>query len=679
MNDVALAALEALLPWSTPREVPTKRGLRILRKAKPSEAFWNAWRAGKDQLRAHGIGVAKSEFAGGDWEVTWWREIPREIQAARAEVVEMSRATDAEIDVPCPDGLAYMPFQRAGIRFGTSRPATLIADEMGLGKTIQALGVCNAHPEAQNILIITKASLKMNWWREARKWLVNKSLSIGIVEGKVFPSADVIIINFDLCHKFERRLTDRNWDVCIIDEVHNCKTAKARRTKAILGYKPKRDEPAELASSGIPAKVKLALTGTPIENRLEEMWTVLWWLDRERFPSKWKLLSLAGAKYVQGIGQQPATADGLANLQRYLRETVMIRRLKKDVLTELPPKTRTVIEFTGEEFASLVRDERDMWEKGEEERIAAQAEAEVAKASDNAEDYTKAIAKLRAVQGVAFAEMARVRCQTAVAKIPKMIEHLRMREEEVGKMLVFAHHTEVLETLGREFAGECVVVHGGHSQSQRDERVHRFMTDPTCTKFFGSIRATGEGLNLTAASHVIFHESDWVPSKMVQCEDRAHRIGQRDNVTVEVCIVDGTIDAKMAKTCVEKANLADRALDEMTKREVLEDAPVVVDWKPLATKRDLESSQLLVTEAQRQAVLKALGMLAGSCDGARKIDGAGFSKMDAAIGRSLANRGWLSDKQVVLGARLVIRYQRQLPSDLVEQARGLMPKTNGTE
>lgn len=126
MTDTALAAIEALLPWSTPREVPTKRGLRILRKAKPNEAFWNAWRAGKAQLQAHGIGVGKSDYSGGDWEVTWWREIPREIQAARAEVVEMSRATDAEIDVPCPDGLAYMPFQRAGIRYVLERARLII-------------------------------------------------------------------------------------------------------------------------------------------------------------------------------------------------------------------------------------------------------------------------------------------------------------------------------------------------------------------------------------------------------------------------------------------------------------------------------------------------------------------------------------------------------------------------
>ncbi len=497
----------------------------------------------------------------------------------------------------------------------------------------------------------------------------------------MFPSSDVVIINYDLCHKFERRLTDRDWDVVIVDECHTAKNPTAKRTKAIFGYKPKKTEDSKLASSGIPGKIKLALTGTPIENRLEELWTVLWWLDRERFPSKWKLLDMAGAKYVQGVGMTEPTEPGLERLQTYLRENVMIRRLKKDVLPELPAKTRTVIEFDGEEFEALRRREQATWDGSEEARVNAQAAVEIARASDNPDEYKRAVENLRTVQGIAFTEMALVRKETAVAKIPRMIEHIRERMDEVGKMLVFAHHTEVLERLHAAFPGESVVVHGQHNQGQRDERVHRFMTDPTCLNFFGSIRACGEGLTLTAATHVIFHEMDWVPSKMVQAEDRAHRIGQKDNVTVEVCLVAGTIDAKMAKTCVEKADLADKALDEMTKRQAVEEVTVVPEWKPLTTKRDMESSALLVNEDQRKAVLAGLQTLAAYCDGARRIDGAGFSKMDVAIGKSLADRAWLTDKQVVLGARLVIRYQRQLPSELVERARGLMPdkREKGTE
>lgn len=143
--------LERLLPWSAAKEVHTKNGPRFLRKASPSEAFWAAWRAGKERLRAVGISCGRSQLDN-EWEVCWWRKLPPALVAQREEAVEQSRATDAEISVPCPDGLAYMPFQRAGIRFairlfgvetstkegGNKGPfrcdakGVLIADEMGL-------------------------------------------------------------------------------------------------------------------------------------------------------------------------------------------------------------------------------------------------------------------------------------------------------------------------------------------------------------------------------------------------------------------------------------------------------------------------------------------------------------------------------------------------------------------
>lgn len=673
--------VEELLVWSKPREVPTKRGARMLRTAEPNEGFWRAWRAGKEQLKALGISCARNDYEGGKWEVTWWEELPPEVVAKRAESVEASRATDAEIDVPAPDGLSYMPFQRAGIRYALLRSGTLIGDEMGLGKTIQAIGVVNAHPEWENVLVVTKASLKVNWWRELRKWLVSLELrnSVGIVEGKVFPSTNVVVINYDVCAKYKARLHDRAWDAVILDEAHLLKNPQTIRAKAIIGYKPKRNEAAELADSGVPAKVKLALTGTPIENNLKELWTVLWWLDREKFPSVWKLLKLAEDRYAPGVGQLGATNRGLSRLQTFLRENVMIRRLKSEVLVELPPKTRFVTEFTGDEFEPLIRLERETWEQYEDDRIEAQAAVEIAKASDNPNDYFEAVEKLKKVAGIAFTEMARIRHDTAVAKIPRMEEQIRTRLEEDRKILVFAHHIEVLERLHAAFPGS-VMVHGGHSTDQRDRAVHRFQTEASCPIFFGSIRATGEGLTLTAATHVMFHELDWVPSKMVQCEDRAHRIGQKDNVTVEVCIVDGTIDAKMAKTCVQKADLADKALDARAKDAVLlEPPPVVTDWKPLTTRKEMENFALLVTEEQREAIHAGLQSLAGMCDGARRIDDMGFSKMDVAIGKKLAFSFRLSDRQTVLGAKLVNRYHRQLDARVVEIARDLMKGTKSDE
>ena len=668
--------IEKLVQWSKPTEVQTKVGPRILRKAEPTPEFWEAWRVNKQTLRAAGVTCgAKFRGAPNEWEACWWQPLPAEVVQLREQSVKQSKATDAEIDVPAPDGLEYMPFQRAGIRFALNRAGTLIADEMGLGKTIQALGFVNAHPEFNDVLIITKASLKANWWRECRKWLVNPALrnSIGIAEGKQFPSTRVVIINYDIAHNFDRSL-NRNWDLVVIDECHLLKNPKSRRAKSIVGYKPKRNEPVTEARSGVPAKFRLALTGTPIENSLDELWTVLWWLDRPTYPSKWKLLKLAGVSYDAGGATSPTRA-GLENLQRFLRETIMVRRLKSEVLKELPPKVRSITEFSGDEFAHLIRQESEIWQASEADRTEAQVEVELAKASADPEAYQKAVAKLRHVGSIAFAEMARVRHETAVAKVPAMIEAIRSRLEETRKVIVFAHHTDVLEALHAEFP-QSVLVHGGHDLADRDDRVQQFQQDPDCRVFFGSIRATGEGLTLTAATHVMFHEFDWVPSKMAQCEDRAHRIGQRDTVTVEVCVVNGTIDAKMAATCIEKANLADRALDATMKEKAIADArePITAErWKPFAAREDLKPEPV-VTEVQRRAVSDGLRQLAAMCDGARRLDQAGFNRIDAEIGKRLAYVQHLSPRQVVLGAKLVNKYRRQLGESAVESIRDLLGK-----
>ena len=319
--------IQALLPWSPAKEVSTKNGPRMLAKAEATEAFWQVWRARKPVLRAAGISVSpkmegRQTILGDAWEVCWWRPIDREEQERRKTAVEESHATDADVAYPVPEGLEYRPFQRAGIRYALARAGCLIADEMGLGKTIQAIGVVNATPNASDVLVITKAGLKLNWLRELRRWLINPTLrdSVGIADGKVFPTTRVVIANYDIAHVWPKSLA-RMWDVVIVDESHLLKNPATRRAKAICGYKPKRSENPSLARSGIPAKRKVALTGTPIENRLEELWTVLWWLDPARFPSKWKLLKLAGITY-SDAGASGPTDRGMGALQRDRKSVV---------------------------------------------------------------------------------------------------------------------------------------------------------------------------------------------------------------------------------------------------------------------------------------------------------------------------------------------------------------------
>jgi hypothetical protein len=206
----------------------------------------------------------------------------------------------------------------------------------------------------------------------------------------------------------------------------------------------------------------------------------------------------------------------------------------------------------------------------------------------------------------------------------------------------------------------------------RQANVDRFQTDPTCKVFIGGILAAGVGITLTAASQVVFAELDWVPGNVTQAEDRCHRIGQRDMVNVQHLVLEGSIDARMAAVLVDKQEVLAAALD--TERAEVEPVIAPVKEKPAATDRltrpVIEKEAVLMTEERKVAILQGLQMLAGMCDGARELDGSGFNKLDTRIGQQLAYQDTLTDRQAVLGAKLVNRYRRQLPTALVATAAG---------
>ena len=154
--------------------------------------------------------------------------------AKATEAIQASRATDADVDLPRPAGLDYLPYQRAGIAYASNRTNSLIADEMGLGKTIQAIGVANT-TGAEKILIICPASLRLNWERELKKWLV-APLKIGVVVANDWPEGcDVYVINYDIVDRHRPNIDAIEWDLLVCDESHYMKSEKARRTCAVLG------------------------------------------------------------------------------------------------------------------------------------------------------------------------------------------------------------------------------------------------------------------------------------------------------------------------------------------------------------------------------------------------------------------------------------------------------------
>jgi SNF2-related domain/Helicase conserved C-terminal domain len=616
--------------------------------------------------------------AGARWDRdrrTWWTDKPEVaaklangdaaaialINAERAAAhertvaaIEASRAADADIDIPAPAGLTYLPYQRAGIAYAQDRAATLIGDEMGLGKTIQAIGVINADPTIESVLIVCPASLKLNWAREARKWLV-RHLGIGIANGAC-PDANVVIVNYEQLGKHRRAIDARVWDLLISDECHYVKNPKAQRTALLLGKWDK--DPAKRVEP-IKAKRRVFLSGTPMVNRPIELWPILRSLDPFGLGRNWRAYV---TRYCDGhqteYGWDVSGASNLEELQTKLRAKLMVRRLKRDVLTELPAKRRQVIPFQPDaEGRAAIERENRLLAGVEAARLALEA------SSDPAE-YERAVAALQAAQEVAFTEMAAVRHDVAVAKIPQVIAHVTDMLENAEKIVLMAHHHDVIDALKAEFGAAAVVLTGETPLAQRQAAVDSFQADPAVRLFIGSIRAAGVGITLTAASTVLFAELDWTPGGMSQAEDRCHRIGQRESVLVQHLVLDGSFDQRMAETLIEKQAVLDAGLDHAV--SIQAPAPIA----PPAPVTPVAPSPDDLSPEQIAAVHEALKRLAGLCDGAYALDDRGFNKVDTEFGHKLARESQLSQKQARWGATLANKYRRQLPAELLAVIRG---------
>ena len=268
--------------------------------------------------------------------------------------------------------------------------------------------------------------------------------------------------------------------------------------------------------------------------------------------------------------------------------------------------------------------------------------------------------KLKVAAQAHFTEMATLRRETAIAKAPLVAAHVRDAVDAGGKVVVFAHHHEVIDTLMSELDDlGCVKLDGRDNMQARNAAVNAFQEDEDVNVFVGGIQAAGVGLTLTASSHVVFAELDWVPGNISQAEDRCHRIGQADQVLVQHLVFERSIDVRLARTLVSKQAVIDKALDVETKVE-----PVVptTDEKPAVSVRkdQLAKAAAKLTAEDIAKIHADLKLLSALCDGAEGLDGVGFNKIDTRIGKSLAAAEQLTPKQAALGAKLTRKYHRQL-------------------
>lgn len=486
--------------------------------------------------------------------------LQQQLNTLKAQYIEnyhASKALDADIDIPAPKDLQYLPYQRAGIAYATKNNGILLADEPGLGKTIQAIGLINYDTSINSALIICPASLKVNWLQEIYKWLV-RPLTVSIAQG-TFPPTNIIIVNYDVIEHYIEAIHARTFDMIVVDEAHVLRNADSVKTSLILGNKEKN-------IPCIQARKRMLLTGTPIVNRPAELWPLISYLN----PSAWQSWEKFAERFCRHEGKKKnpkpnSGASELNDLQRLLRASVMIRRMKAEVLYQLPKKMRRIFKVTDECAKAFLNEEKRVYEVHEQALSTLKAAVLVARDFKNydKQTYITAIKNFKEGRRIALAEYSRMRHTAAQIKLPHVIKHINtiLQNEPNKKLILFAHHSDIIDTLVSAFRGQCVCVRGSTPNKERQLSVKRFQEDPSCTIFIGSILAACTGFTLTASHHVIFAEISYISADLSQAEDRAYRIGQRYDVLVDHVLLDESIEVKMAQLVIEKQRIAEEALD----------------------------------------------------------------------------------------------------------------------
>jgi superfamily II DNA or RNA helicase len=457
------------------------------------------------------------------------REQLREERRRAKETVALSMAEDAELEGVRLGG-ELRPFQRAGVQYALAQRRTFLADEQGLGKTVQALAALEADG-AFPAVVVCPASLKLTWEREAGHWLPHRSTAV--VSGRSqrgwsqagANGADIVILNYDIVDGHVDRLGERGLRAAVFDESHYCKEPRARRTKACLS----------LARKIAPQGLRLALTGTPILNRPKELVSQLRLIGRlEEFGS-----GAAMARRFRG-------SDALERLHWHLRAHCYVRRVKADVLPQLPPKRQVTIPVGLSNEAEYRLAERNVVDWLRTQPL------------DLRDLQTKVAAALRNERLV---QLNKLRQLAGRGKLAAALAWLDDFVESGEPLVVFADHVELQHALVERFGDQAVHVLGSDDTRARDEAVTAFQRDDGPQVIVCSLRAAGQGLTLTRASNVAFLELDWTPARLAQAEDRCHRIGQASAVTAWYLLAPDTIDETMADLLAAKRGVIGAVTD----------------------------------------------------------------------------------------------------------------------
>ena len=436
--------------------------------------------------------------------------------------------------------------QEEGIKFLLSRNGSILADDMGLGKSIQSI-IAALESGAKKILVVCPSSTKINWEREINVFCDETA----IVDGKKWKEAKFTIINFDILKNFHslkdkknldvelnRELANANFDLAIIDEAHYLKNNDSIRGKIMV----------ELATKHNINKVWL-LTGTPVANRPMDFFNLLK-IIKSPIAENWKHYAVRyceGKQFFRtlknGTKKQIWLTDGASNLEELASKTknIILRRLKTEVL-DMPDKVVTPMHQQLDKKGWSEYDR--LWDEYVTNRIL--------------ED------KKTNEEQKSLVELILLRRFIAAQAIPYTIEMAENAIELGRKVIIFTSFTEELEILQNHF-GKIAVKHNGPMTTiQKQKSVDAFQNNPKIKVFIGNIKSAGVGITLTEGTVVIFNSFDWVPGSNEQAEDRAFRIGQKNDVNVYYQLFDDTISTRMWEMLNNKKDVISTIMGDKT-------------------------------------------------------------------------------------------------------------------
>jgi superfamily II DNA or RNA helicase len=472
------------------------------------------------------------------------------------------------------------PYQRVGLSwlaFASSlRLGVCLADDMGLGKTIQVLALLLVRKRRSRgteppHLLVAPASLLANWQAEIERFA--PSLAVLLAHPSAMPGrelaelaaadlggTDLVITTYGTLARVEA-LRAREWSLVILDEAQAIKNPGARQTQAVKTLK---------------ARARIALTGTPVENRLGDLWSIYDFLDPGLLGSAREF-----SAFTKRLAERPG--DGYTSLRRLI-QPYLLRRLKTDrsIVADLPDKTEV------KAFCLLSGAQAALYQQAVEE-----LERTIAGLAQGIERRGLVLAYLMRFKQICnhpahwLGEGAWDEAGSGkLARLREIVEAVAAKQE---KVLVFTQFREATEPLGAFLAGlfgrPGLVLHGGTPVRDRGGLVRRFQEDATVPFFVLSVKAGGVGLNLTAAAHVAHFDRWWNPAVEDQATDRAYRIGQHKNVLVHKLVCRGTVEERIDRLIEDKQAMVrevlhgggEALLTEMSNEELM--AMVALDLR----------------------------------------------------------------------------------------------------